>query len=167
MSLVLALKRKQRMKGASSFCYSHQTRCHKEAQWVSVYLRSVPHIHPAVATVRTRPTQQPLGDTFARWCKCTLRAQGHTRESRHTLLHWAPMEDCGECVGTYLAVGGSWCMKWPSNVTARERERGRGIMVSKARKEDISNFCWTNWAASFHGTLTATYSHTPFHPKNN
>lgn len=87
------------------------------------------------------------------------RAEGHARESRHTLLRRAPMDDCGEWGGTHLAVGGSWCMKWPYNVTASEREAA--IMVFKARKEDISNFCWTNWVASFHGTLTATYSHTP------
>lgn len=87
------------------------------------------------------------------------RAEGHARESRHTLPRRAPMDDCGEWGGTHLAVGVSWCMKWPYNVTAGEREGA--IMVFNARKEDISDFCWTNRVASFHGTLTATYSHTP------
>lgn len=137
-------------KGAAAFCYIHQTSCHKDP-------RRCPCIADRFHTYIQPPPPQIT--TQGQLVQMYTRAEGHARESRHTLPRRAPMDVCGEWGGTHLAVGGSWCMKWPYNVTAGEREGA--IMVFNARKEDISDFCWTNRVASFHGTLTATYSHTP------
>lgn len=137
-------------KGAAAFCYIHQTSCHKDP-------RRCPCTADRFHTYIQPPPPQIT--TQGQLVQMYTRAEGHARESRHTPPRRTPMDVCGEWGGTHLAVGGSWCMKWPYNVTAGEREGA--IMVFNARKEDISDFCWTNRVASFHGTLTATYSHTP------